>query len=99
VLGAYLLHLGDGSHYTGWSTNIAARVAAHVRGDGAHLTRAAVARGVSVQLAVVWPGAGPEVERALKRSPPAKARCPWCSSRPRALAAWSARILYPSAVP
>ena len=93
--GVYLLHFSDGRHYIGWSSDIYARLATHRRGTGAELTRHAVKHGVAIDLAAVWPGAGVEVERAMKRSPPAKARCPWCTSSPRTLQAWAARILYP----
>lgn len=36
----YLLECGDGTLYTGWTTNLEQRVAAHNRGQGAKYTRA-----------------------------------------------------------
>ncbi|HUS13689.1 MAG TPA: cyclodeaminase/cyclohydrolase family protein [Chloroflexia bacterium] len=36
----YLLHCADGSYYTGWTNDLARRVARHQRGQGARYTRA-----------------------------------------------------------
>jgi putative endonuclease len=35
----YLLHCADGSYYTGWTNDLARRVARHSRGRGARYTR------------------------------------------------------------
>ena len=35
----YILECGDGTLYTGWTTDLAARVAAHNRGIASHCTR------------------------------------------------------------
>lgn len=35
----YILECGDGTLYTGWTTDIAARVAAHNKGVASHCTR------------------------------------------------------------
>lgn len=35
----YILECGDGTLYTGWTTDLAARVAAHNKGIASHCTR------------------------------------------------------------
>jgi Predicted endonuclease containing a URI domain len=35
----YILRCGDGSYYTGWTTDVEQRVAAHASGRGAKYTR------------------------------------------------------------
>jgi len=36
----YMLQCSDGSYYTGWTTDLEARLASHNAGKGAHYTRA-----------------------------------------------------------
>lgn len=74
----YLIHfsrpLAHAAHYIGqteragmaaWEA-VEARLAEHRAGRGAKLTRAAVAAGIELQLAVVWPDAPRCFEQVLK---------------------------------
>jgi hypothetical protein len=91
----YLLHfdrpIGDmgnprgfASHYTGWTLDLAARLAAHAAGRGARLMEVVADAGIGWQLARVW--AGPRArERSLKRSGGAARRCPVCQLAPLGL--------------
>ena len=75
----YLLHLNrryaHAGHYTGWTTNLPARLAEHQAGHGARLLAVVQAAGIGWQLARVWPG-DRRRERALKRQGGASRRCP-----------------------
>lgn len=66
-------------HYIGYAADVAARDALHQAGQGAAITRAAVARGFALRLARVWPGADRAWERTLKQYKSAKRLCPICS--------------------
>lgn len=74
--GVYILELaaplGSPKHqarfYVGYTTNVEGRLWHHQRGQGAAFTRAAVERGIGFSVALWLPGAGREVERAIKRS-------------------------------
>jgi len=68
-------------HYTGWTENLAARLARHAAGDGARLLAVVHQADISWQLARVWPGRR-DRERQLKRQGGASRRCPLCK-RPR----------------
>lgn len=90
VSGVYLLHFEPrfkhAGHYLGYADDIGARVYQHEYGQSqAHLVTAAVAAGVSLHVARVWPGADRNAERRLKGGRQAKrtgslARlCPKCN--------------------
>lgn len=57
----YILQCNDGSYYTGWTTNLAARLKAHNEGKGARYTRSRL----PVQL-VYWE-AHPDRGMAMRR--------------------------------
>lgn len=76
----YLLHFdrpyGHAAHYTGWTTNLDARLQAHRDGNGARLVAVAANAGIGFELARTWPG-DRNRERQLKQSG-ATRRCPIC---------------------
>ena len=83
----YLLHLdppglGHAKHYTGWASDLPARLALHEAGQGARLLAVAKAAGIGWTLARTWPGTRAR-ERQLKRQGGASRRCPMCGVRPR----------------
>jgi predicted GIY-YIG superfamily endonuclease len=82
----YLLHFDrpyrHAAHYTGFATNLAARLAAHATGHGARLLAVIHAAGIGWTLARTWPGTRSD-ERALKRQGGASRRCPLCGIQPR----------------
>jgi predicted GIY-YIG superfamily endonuclease len=77
----YLLHLdepfGHAKHYTGWASDLHARLAHHAAGTGANLLRHVAAAGIGWTLVRTWPGDRRE-ERRLKRRGGASDRCPVC---------------------
>jgi len=64
-------------HYSGWTRDLAARLARHAAGNGARLLEVVHRAGITWQLARVWPGPR-ERERQLKRQGGARRRCPLC---------------------
>lgn len=74
--GVYILELdqplGNDKHqaryYCGWTRDLDGRLWHHQHGSGSAFTRAAVERGIGMQLALFIPGAGRDVERAIKNS-------------------------------
>jgi predicted GIY-YIG superfamily endonuclease len=83
----YLLHLdapgyGHAKHYTGWTSDLPARLALHEAGHGARLLAVARSAGIGWTLARTWPGTRAR-ERQLKRQGGASRRCPLCGVRPR----------------
>ena len=74
--GVYILELdrplGNERHsaryYVGWTRNLEGRLHYHERGLGAAFTRAAVQQGIGWKVALFIPGAGRDVERAIKNS-------------------------------
>jgi predicted GIY-YIG superfamily endonuclease len=82
----YLLHFDrpyrHAGHYTGWTTNLDARLARHILGDGARLIQVIEQAGIGWTLARTWPGTR-NTERALKRQGGASRRCPLCGITPR----------------
>jgi hypothetical protein len=84
----YLLHfaapLGNparphawASHYIGWAFDVEQRLAEHLAGRGAAITRAAVERGIRFEIVRLWPGTR-ELERQLKKSKRGPRFCPTC---------------------
>jgi hypothetical protein len=91
----YLLHfdrpIGDlanprgfAGHYTGWTHDLPARLAAHAAGRGARLMEVVGEAGIGWQLARIWTGTRAR-ERSLKRSGGAARRCPVCQLIPLGL--------------
>jgi predicted GIY-YIG superfamily endonuclease len=81
----YLLHFDrryrHAGHYTGWTEDLAARLARHAVGDGARLLAVVHQAGITWQLARVW--SGPRArERQLKRQGGASRHCPLCKCLP-----------------
>jgi predicted GIY-YIG superfamily endonuclease len=81
----YLLHFdrpyGHARHYTGWTTDLTARLVEHAAGRGARLLAVVVAAGIGWQLARTWDGTR-ALERRLKRWHGANKYCPLCRTRP-----------------
>jgi predicted GIY-YIG superfamily endonuclease len=82
----YLLHFdrpyGHAGHYTGWTTDLTARLTQHANGHGARLLAVVRSAGIGWELARTWTGTR-AVERALKRQGGASRRCPLCGIHPR----------------
>jgi predicted GIY-YIG superfamily endonuclease len=82
----YLLHFdrpyAHAGHYTGWTTDLPARLAQHASGRGARLLAVVTSAGIGWSLARTWNGTR-AVERALKRQGGASRRCPLCGIQPR----------------
>jgi hypothetical protein len=89
----YLLHfaapLGNpanpraqAAHYLGWALNLERRLAQHRTGQGAHITRAAVARGIGFEVVATWPGDW-QLERRLKALKATPRLCPVCGRHHR----------------
>ncbi len=80
----YLLHFdrpyAHAAHYTGWATDLDARLADHSAGRGARLLAVIQAAGIGWTLARTWPATTRTRERALKRQGGASRRCPLCGS-------------------
>lgn len=91
----YLLHfdppVAHAQHYLGWALDAMARVDEHLRGAGAALVRAAVARGSHVELVRVWREVDRAFERRLKNGGTLKRVCPICKPAYNASAAASMR--------
>jgi predicted GIY-YIG superfamily endonuclease len=69
-------------HYTGWTDDLAARLARHAAGDGARLLAVVHAAGIGWQLARTWEGPRAR-ERQIKRCGAAR-YCPVCRQARRA---------------
>lgn len=82
----YLLHFDQpykhARHYTGWASDLTARLAEHAAGRGARLTQVVKEVGLSWQLARTWPGTR-ATERAIKDRRNAPRLCPVCSPHPQ----------------
>jgi len=83
----YLLHFdrpyAHARHYTGWTADLAGRLADHAAGRGARLLAVVMSAGIGWQLARTWTGSR-RLERALKRQGGASRRCPLCGITPAA---------------
>jgi predicted GIY-YIG superfamily endonuclease len=81
----YLLHFArpyqHAGHYTGWTADLAARLADHAAGHGARLLEVVTAAGISWQVAATWPGTTRAFERTLKNRHGASRFCPLCPPR------------------
>jgi predicted GIY-YIG superfamily endonuclease len=78
----YMIHFderyGHAGHYTGWTTDLPARLAAHTAGTGAKLMEVIKDAGITWRLARTWEGTR-NLERSLKRSGGGARRCPICT--------------------
>ena len=83
----YLLHFDQpyqhARHYTGWTSDLDARLAEHAAGRGARLLAVIGDAGIGFQLARTWTGTRTR-ERRLKQSGGARRRCPLCGVTPTA---------------
>lgn len=82
----YLLHFDrpyrHARHYTGWTADLAARLAEHSVGRGARLLQVVTDAGIGWTLARTWTGSKAR-ERQLKRQGGASRYCPCCGVRAR----------------
>ncbi|MFD0000168.1 hypothetical protein [Nocardia sp. NPDC127526] len=82
----YLLHFDrpfrHARHYTGWTTDLDARLTEHRAGRGARLLEVLRDNGIGWELARTWHGTRSR-ERQLKREGGAARRCPKCGVKPR----------------
>lgn len=82
----YLLHFDrpfhHARHYTGWTTDLQARLEQHRAGRGARLLEVLRDNGIGWELARTWDGTRGR-ERQLKREGGASRRCPKCGVKPR----------------
>jgi len=85
----YLLHFdapigdlgnprGQAQHYIGCCEDLAQRLQAHRKGQGAAITREVARRGIEMRLVRVWDG-DRGLERALKGRKNAPRLCPLCN--------------------
>ena len=74
-MAVYLLHFDQAiphgqqagtQHYLGFAHDVAMRVGEHRCGKGARLTQVFAERGISFEIARVWPDAGRDLERKLR---------------------------------
>lgn|GEM_PF-2567292 len=72
-------------HYLGWTCNLQERLHLHAQGRGARLTQVALERGITWQVAAVWPG-DRGYERLLKLRKNTPRMCPVCQRELRACA-------------
>jgi predicted GIY-YIG superfamily endonuclease len=81
----YLLHFSQpyqhARHYTGWTTNLATRLAAHENGAGSRLLAVAKAAGITFTLARTTTGTRRK-ERAIKDAGGQVRYCPVCTPKP-----------------
>ncbi|MFI6959668.1 hypothetical protein ACIBJI_40155 [Nocardia sp. NPDC050408] len=81
----YLLHFDQpykhARHYTGWTSDLHARLAEHAAGRGARLMSVIKEAGIGFSLARTWDG-DRKRERQLKRTGGAARRCPLCRAQP-----------------
>jgi predicted GIY-YIG superfamily endonuclease len=81
----YLIHFDTAykhaRHYTGWTTDLDARLQAHRDGRGARLMEIVTQAGITWQLARTWAGER-DRERAIKNRHQAPQLCPLCTPRP-----------------
>jgi predicted GIY-YIG superfamily endonuclease len=104
----YLLHYErpisaqhTSQHYIGWAYHLASRMQQHMTERGANFTRVAHNRGITFELAAVWPG-NRSYERAIKNKRMGWRLCPICrrarrrqqgGQLPLDLPAWDAALL------
>jgi predicted GIY-YIG superfamily endonuclease len=81
----YLLHFSQpyqhARHYTGWTLNLADRLASHENGHGSRLLAVARAAGIGFTLARTTTGTR-HTERAIKNAGGQVRYCPLCTPKP-----------------
>jgi len=82
-MAVYLLHseeklAGHAGHYTGYSCNLVARIAAHEAGDSAKLVEAWSRNGIRFVVARVWLDGDRDLERHIKQAHNGPRFCPIC---------------------
>src|SRR6266568_42523 len=82
-MAVYLLHseeklAGHAGHYTGYSCNLVARIAAHEAGDSAKLVEAWSRNGIRFVVARVWLDGDRDLERKIKAAHNGPRFCPIC---------------------
>ena len=94
----YLLHLDPplkhARHYTGWTSDLDARLEAHRSGRGARLMEVVKEAGGTFRLVRTWAGSR-SLERAIKDRHEAPKLCPECSPQPKPLAAGRSAAVSP----
>ena len=82
----YLLHFSQpyqhARHYTGWTLNLAERLAAHSHGSGSRLVEVISRVGIGFALARTTTGTR-DKERAIKNAGGQVRYCPLCTPQPR----------------
>jgi len=80
----YLLHFSKPispnhttQHYIGWAYHLGSRIDQHLKGRGARLTQVAKERGITFEIAAIWPG-DRSYERKLKNKKMGARLCPMC---------------------
>ena len=85
----YLLHFEkpykQARHYTGWTSDLPARLEEHRKGRGARLMEVIKDAGIGFRVARTWPGTR-GLERAIKDRHEAARLCPECTPQPRPVA-------------
>jgi predicted GIY-YIG superfamily endonuclease len=80
----YTIHFDEpyahAAHYTGWTSDLDARLAAHAAGTGARLMEVIKDAGITWTLAEVREGTRND-ERRLKNRGGASRRCPICAAK------------------
>jgi predicted GIY-YIG superfamily endonuclease len=80
----YLLHFDKpyhhARHYTGYTTNLNARLASHSKGQGARLLQVIIEAGHTFELARTWQGTRKD-ERRIKKQHNAPRLCPMCKGK------------------
>jgi predicted GIY-YIG superfamily endonuclease len=86
----YLIHFDrrykHAGHYTGWTKDLSARIAEHLKGQGARLMEVITEAGITWQVVRTWEGTRSR-ERAIKNRHEAPKLCPQCSLQPRPVTA------------
>jgi predicted GIY-YIG superfamily endonuclease len=79
----YLLHFSEAykhaKHYLGFSEDLAKRLDAHSKGQGARLTQVILQAGLSFELARTWEGTRKD-ERRIKKQKCSPRLCPICKA-------------------
>jgi predicted GIY-YIG superfamily endonuclease len=99
----YLLHFdqavaGHARHYTGWASDLDARLEDHRQGRGARLMEVVRERGIGWHLARTWEGTRTR-ERAIKARSEGPRLCPDCTSHPKPVTRGRSASAAPAARP
>jgi predicted GIY-YIG superfamily endonuclease len=79
----YLIHFDrpyrHARHYTGWASDLDARIAAHLNGEGARLMAVVNEAGITWHVSRTWPGTTRATERKIKNTRHVPEYCPDCA--------------------